>query len=102
MLTKLCKARLPDISLDTKMDSVIRRREEQSLKLALGSHGYEVLATSFSQPWHMMQVAGPLPHCLIFPLTVLIIAELARGHRWGRNFEPNFFPGRDLIKYEKS
>src|SRR6218665_2888092 len=28
-------------------------------------------------------------------LSVLIIAELARGRRWSRNLEPNFCPGRD-------
>src|SRR6218665_2530309 len=29
-------------------------------------------------------------------LRVLIKAELARGHRWNRNFNQNFCPGRDL------
>jgi len=44
------------------------------------------------------RLVSPLSRRLIFPLTVygqctvsvLIIAELARRHRWSRNFEPNF------------
>src|SRR6218665_1552605 len=29
-------------------------------------------------------------------VSVFIIVELARGHRWNRNLEPNFCPGRYL------
>src|SRR6218665_1673321 len=29
-------------------------------------------------------------------VSALIIAELARGHRWSRNLKPNFYPGQDL------
>ena len=32
-------------------------------------------------------------HCTV---SVLIIAELARGRKWSRNLDPNFCPGRDL------
>src|SRR6218665_989969 len=37
-----------------------------------------------------------LPTDSIYVVSVLIIAELARGRRWNGNLEPNFCPGRGL------
>src|ERR1700733_10400079 len=46
------------------------------------------------------RVTSPLPHRLNYPPTVLvsvlIIAESARGCLWNRNLKPNFCPGGEL------
>ena len=87
-----------------------RRREEQSLKLALGQPWVWSVSDFIFSLGIWGRVASPLPHRLIFPLetkssgkmrqcaiSVLIIhVELARERRWSRNLEPNFCPGRDL------
>src|SRR6218665_3559144 len=40
--------------------------------------------------------SSPSPSHLPRVVSELIIAELARGHRWNRNLEPNLCPGRGL------
>ena len=54
------------------------------------------LASAYELRWPVLSLTISSSHwqCIV---SVLIIAELARGRRWSRNLEPNFCPGLDLI-----
>lgn len=52
------------ISFPSRINPVAPKKKNSSISLPWSSHGYDALATSFSQPWHMRAAA---------------IAELVRG-----------------------
>jgi len=81
--------------------SLEEEEEDQSLKLALRQpwvwsvSDFIFLATAYEGGWPVLSLTFSSSH-LQCMFSVLIIAELARGRRWNRNLEPNFWPGRDL------
>ena len=54
------------------------------------------LATAYDGGWPILSLIVPSSHWQVWHCAVSAasIAELARGRRWNRNFEPNFCPDR--------
>ena len=75
--------------------------DDQSLKLTLmqpwllNVSDFIFLATAYESWWPVLFLPISASHwqCAV---SVLVIAELARGRRWNRNLQPNFCPGLGL------
>ena len=73
-----------------------RRREEQSLKLALGQpwvwsvSDFIFLASAYESGWPVLSLT-----ISSLPLTVHH-SRVGYGRRWSKKLEPNFGPGRDF------